>query len=328
MKKIVIICLLLFLLIIIGCTGQNERVETDQDYRVGTEGIEFEAIGLIDELFDDTFFNINVEAQNKGAYDIEEGYALLTLEKDYMCLASYDTGECLSSEENKKEVKLNGKSIVNPQGELTLIEYPIKTYFREKQSEEREVSLLLTMCYEYETELITDICIDPQAFSQSPITKPCEPKTETFSGQGAPIVITEVETKMLPHTKDKIIPQFTITFEDRGNGQAIKEESVSKACSGESIGREEWNQLTLTRIEFMNGEFFFDIESPDRSTIECFPFPFKLKDERDTVRCTVKNQYAIPAEMPAFTTPLYVRVDYGYTQTKSEKITVRQKITH
>src|SRR3989338_2258133 len=84
-KKIMILIVVLFIL---GCTGQNKDSGpiTDVDIYKGTEGLvmKFLENAPPDEIFEESLFGAGIELENRGAFNIENGYLSLGLEKDYM----------------------------------------------------------------------------------------------------------------------------------------------------------------------------------------------------------------------------------------------------
>ncbi len=70
---------------------------------------------------------------------------------------------------------------------------------------------------------MTELCVDTDVYGLRPGEKACNSKDLAFNeGQGGPVAVTNIETKMLLDSdEDKVKPQLIIHIENKGNGEVI-----------------------------------------------------------------------------------------------------------
>src|SRR3989338_8730496 len=85
-KMMMILIAALFILVIFGCKGQTDDAGpiTDVEIYKGAEGLVINFLEGSENVFENGFFGVGIEMENKGAADIDDGYLSLALEKDYM----------------------------------------------------------------------------------------------------------------------------------------------------------------------------------------------------------------------------------------------------
>ncbi|MBT4823746.1 hypothetical protein HN695_06735 [Candidatus Woesearchaeota archaeon] len=349
-KKIIIKATLFFiilqLLFVVGCSGQKQKHTIDLEFKKGTDGLNFDIIGLLPELYEQSSFKITLNVFNKGAYDLPEtnsGFVSLNLEDDYMCLPGGDAeNEYCNTEKGNlifhlgDDSQLRGRSFSNPDGDFEIIEYPILVKKIDQQSFQHDVFVGVTACYRYQTELVSELCIDPTFYEPGQLNKPCSPKDLSFSSQGAPVAITNIEVKMLSYGKNKVKPFLIIHLQNKGNGEVIHKDHVEDVCSSKALSPNTYNTIHLRSIEFLGGKYKFENEYNDVATFvgdagETLECDFinqnketRMRDGKAQIRCTAKTPIAAP-EYSAMLTQLKVVLDYGYTFTESEKITIKKK---
>ncbi len=278
-------------------------------------------------------FQVGLKIDNKGAYDITEGFLSVALEEDYMTILDWNfekqkkyakigaTGEKIS-------FSLEGKTQLNPFGETDIITFTAGAKKVDDQSEKHKSTILVTACYEYATELSQQVCIDTDIYNLKPIEKVCNPKDISISGgQGAPIAITKIEQRMLPSGANFVRPQFIIYMENKGNGNVIANDRTSKACSAEGLKPEDWNVIELVDVEFSG----FSLKKGD---IVCSPMlketgkvRIKLQSGADFIKCTLDKDL-LSTEQPTYTTALNIQLKYGYTYTISKDVIVEKILTY
>src|SRR3989338_4462824 len=164
--KSIPIILLPLLLVLYGCS-LNAPQQQIPELRSGIQGLEFEFLKNAPPpiVFEESSFPAILRVKNIGAYSIENEQALLTLgvERDYTKKVIVETG---------------GKVVSEASGEMrneATFTLPGKT-------------LIATLCYPYETALITSVCIDPDPNGIRPTKKSCTVQDVSFpQGQGAPV---------------------------------------------------------------------------------------------------------------------------------------------
>lgn len=330
--------MLVILLFISGCKTRKEYTPTitSKDIYTGKEGLtmEFFENAPPKEIFENSVLPIGLRLYNKGAYDMKNAYLAISLEKDYMelneqSLKSINEGVDFRDPEHI-QFDLKGKTIEHPDGEQEVITFTANTKDLSKtdpQSEYHDSLISITSCYEYQTKAVETVCIDTDIYGFKKREKPCEVKTLTLNSQGAPVAVTKIESEMLPDKDNPslIKPRFIITVKNLGNGEVVKKEKVRAACSAEPIGYKEWNNINIKAyISTMEEENKLDCDIIKEGTKD--DGTIILKQKEDTVRCVYEEGF--DEKKGAFSSPLYIILDYGYTDTISREVKIKKVATH
>lgn len=301
MKKTIFCIILLLILTSCGIISQKKEQIKIPGVHEGTKGIvlSFLPNAPPSEIYEDKFFDIMVDIQNKGAADINNGMLVIGVEEQQISLES--TGD--------ERFDLDGKSIYNPEGNREIKEFRAKTKKILPGIESYETAITATACYPYKTEATSLVCIDTDLAGRIK-TKPCRTRTIAMpGGQGAPIAITSVEPKMMPHEDiEKVQPEFQIKIQNLGAGQAMTREKVFDACTGQALGTETWNRLQV-RAQLS--------ENP----LTCIPETVKLTQDT-TVICTLEE--GISKTQGTYTAPLSIEADYGYLDRAVKQINIKR----
>ncbi|MBN4049239.1 hypothetical protein JYT91_01335 [archaeon AH-315-M20] len=318
MKKYILLFSIIFVVVLSGCKGSSgSKPITDVDVRKGTDGlvIEFTKNAPPDRVFEDSVFPIAMHLRNKGASDIKQGFLALGFEKTYVDFAD--------EKEESIEFEIKGKSIFNINGDEEFITLNAKTKKVGAQSETHPSTILATACYPYKTILGTSVCVDTDIFGTKLRDKACEVKDIQFSkGQGGPITITKIETRMLPSADqdpDKVKPHFIIFIENKGNGEVIASDKIKDACSNKPLNYKDFNKIKIT-ASLSGKELNCNIgEKKDITEI-------RLREKKDMVRCTLED--GVDRNQDAYTAPLQIELNYGYTFTISKDIIIEKILTY
>jgi hypothetical protein len=245
-KTILVLTLTLFL---IACSQQAPTVE---NYRIGSEGVSVEFVkNMPPESIrqgQDVFLGINL--WNRGAFDVETGFVTLNYDTLYF-------NEIDSSQEDEPyffDIKGKGPGY-STGGRLFLDLNRLKTQELPGQINTRETTISANICYPYETLLADNFCLDRDIFETEENPTCRNTPVKTYPGQGGPVIITKIETEMLPVgsitetvgvNREVLVdggftgleegeeeleiyllrPEFEITIENRGSGRVyLKEES-------------------------------------------------------------------------------------------------------
>jgi hypothetical protein len=348
MKVKNIIIILIILLFVYGCKGGNKEYTptiTSKDIYTGKEGLEMEFFENAPpkEIFENSFLPIGLKLYNKGAYDIgasgvnrgtKRGYLSISLEKDYMEL-NEDSLKSINEKVNFRgsehiEFDLKGKNIEYPKGEEEVITFTANSKDLAKtdpQSEYHDSLISITACYKYQTKAVETVCIDTDVygFKKRPEERPCDVKTLTLSSQGAPVAVTKIESEMVPKKDNPSVikPSFLITVKNIGNGEVVKENKVEDACSSRPVNYTEWNNINVKAyISDMSEGNKLDcdmVNEDDEGTII-------LKQKQDIIRCSYEKGF--DEKKGVFSSPLYIILDYGYTDTISREVRIKKVVTH
>lgn len=320
-----IIIITIILLVVSSCSKNKEDIKTIKDFQTGTEGLSFEIFNVPEEIYDNSQTQPAVTVWNKGAYDLKDGRLMISTGKDDFCLFMGDNG-CADALFEKLEIK--GKSVFNPIGDFQIFEFGIKPKQLKKTEEERTEPVVFKTCYEYETELREDVCIDPSLGAMTSIEKACEVKDIDTSDQGSPVAIKKIETRFHKSTDEYVVPEFIITIRNDGNGEVIKKERTGDVCSSNKLNPKDWNTITLEEIRVMNDRFRYILGTGGKSmggnNIKCIPNNQKgirLKDNEVTLNCFV-DPPGIHKNEGAFMTQIAIKLRYGYTYTETKKIKI------
>ena len=334
------------ILLVAGCdAGKSKAPITDADIRTGAEGLKTEFVKNAppENVFAEIGFPISLKLKNAGAFDIPEddkgtpqiegGIVVFGFEKAYIGIL-----------EGKVLFDIKGKSIYAPLGNEEFISINGRAGAIGPQSEKHPSTIFATACYPYKTVFGASVCIDPDIIGEGKGQKACQVKDLAFSeGQGGPVAVTKVETRMLPQQdENKIKPHFIIHVKNAGNGQVIKngkekvmdggiekdgtKEVIEKACSSESLSYKDFNIL---KVNAKLSGVVLDCD-PKEGMQEIAEV--RLREKEDLIRCTYDGKDdekgGIDAGLDAYVAPLKVELDYGYTFTISKNIIIEKVLTH
>lgn len=305
-KKILLLSIVLLLLT--ACSGSGNG--TDYNFRTGREGL---AIDFLDntfssEVFEDTPVFIGLRIENKGATDVEGAKIVVSTERDL--IEDFD---------NSLIVDLTGRSKYFNQGEVKIKNLELKTK-KIPVTEKIDSKVRVDICYPYRSFLSTPVCIESDyTHNYEDVPKECPPHERSFSsGQGGPVAITEVNSKMMP-SKNGVTPVIEITVEDKGKGSVINKDNFQQACSSQKYGSENFGVVDVGNIFLGNDK------------LECTKSRLKLekikrgnefyKSNRAVIRCVGKE---IPPREP-YVENLQVDLTYGYKDHIEDDLTIVKK---
>ena len=326
-RKLILIMVMVLLLVLTGCKGSSKTI-TDKDVRKGFDGLatEFVKNAPPDKVFEETLFPIAIKLNNKGASNIKNGFLALGFETAYVDFANELSGP--------RHFEIEGKSIFDLNGDEKFITLNGETKKIGVQSETHPSTILATACYQYQSILGTSVCVDTDIFGTGLREKSCQVKELTFSqGQGGPVAITKIETRMLPlqdeviETEDgirqepnKVRPHFIVHVENKGNGEVINLKKIEAACTKSTLDFDDFNRLTIKA--FLSNEQELNCNIGDKTG----DAEVRLREKKDVIRCTLEE--GINRVQDAYTTPLRIEMDYGYTFTISKDITIEKILTY
>ncbi len=287
---------------------------------------------------------IAISEKNPENPNDEEKKQLEKLEKFVEILANFRA---------KKYIEITGKQVFNPKGDESFISINAWAKKIGGQSETKPSTIFATACYPYKTILDASVCIDTDVIGQRRGQKSCKIKDlELGDGQGAPLAITKVETMMLPQDEAKIKPHFIIHIKNSGDGQVIRREaakedkySINKVTEETKESKEETTINILERVcsseplSYMKEKDFntFNVKATLSGVeLDCNPdekigpgaTEARLREKEDMIRCTYEKDNGIDANLDAYTAPLKVEMDYGYTLTISKDIIIEKLLTY
>lgn len=310
MRKSIIISLLALAIILAACESNGTTKQYDP--YTGSNGLamKFEKNNPPDEVYEGQTFNIVINTENQGAESIRDGVMLLGYEE-----------EVVEPQEPQQTFSSYGRAEVKDKGEKKMINFRMKAKKLDPQVEVIESLFSVTACYTYRTKFFKEVCMDTDPLKTRTGEKNCAAKDITSSGQGAPVTISKVEVEMTPHEDEgKIKPSFKLTIENNAGGTVFNVNAIQDVCSSLEIKKEDIN--TIRVVEARVGQDYYLDCKPKR---EGYDIGYvKLREDESIIRCTYED--GIDINTPPFTSPLYIELEYGYSETITTSALIRKEI--
>ncbi|MCX6707528.1 MAG: hypothetical protein NT001_05315, partial [Candidatus Woesearchaeota archaeon] len=250
-----------------------------------------------------TPFQAGIEISNKGAKDIKGGFLVLSVEKDYLKISSWNVESKVTqigAAGERMLFSINGMTSVNPVALTDLYTANLEALPIDTQTTHHVSAITLTSCYDYETELSRDVCINTDVYNVNPNEKVCTVSDIDISGgQGAPVEVIKIEEKMML-AEGSAVPQFIIHVRNAATGSVVDKAKISEACSSSPLGYENYDLIDIDEVKFSG-------YSSSIGSIECSPKRIKLKDGEGTARCSLKQGLLNTINTISYTTPLYIK---------------------
>ncbi len=322
MKKIVLPLIFVCFVFIIGCDTNSGEGATQVELQKGSKGltIDFLKQGVSDQIREGETVLVPFEIRNEGFYDIRQGILIPAVERDIVEIESWDYSVNMQVQSDQTLLyDLKGKSLANTKGEMQVASLILKAKSIDDTRNKVESRIVFNTCYPYATVFSDTLCIDTDPHGVSIAEKTCKARDLSSSGQGAPVAVTKVEQKILPgKTKESIGIEFTIHAENKGKGIVTNHERYREICLGRSAEKEDFNALSLERLQFSGHEY---IRGRD-SDMECAPNPVRETKKGFVIRCATKDENAISKSRLTFETPIVIELSYGYKEAVSSEIQI------
>ena len=296
---LLLVAALITAIVLSGCSGilgggsKGNGIETD--VHKGTEGliVDFAQNNPPKTLTKGSPFLIELEMRNSGATDIENGLIkLINVFPRYLSFPDAQT----------YEFDLAGKSIGNREGGYYTYPFEAESTGLPTGMSKETFWIKARACYPYETFASIPVCIDPNA--NNPLVRSnrdCEVKdVQVKGGQGAPVAITVVETRMVKVASGNAQMQFLLHIENVGKGTVTAPERALDECST--------GGSAVSESDFKNIDYEATISGVD-ITQSCRK-PVIDADDPKTV--LLLCSYELSPQAGALVTPLLVRLRYGY----------------
>jgi hypothetical protein len=311
--------------------GSDDRVSEQLLIHKGTQGLvmAFSQSAPPDKLYAaeegmNVSFPVVISMANQGAYDIKGGYIAMSLESNYLKLNRWkleDSAFQLGARGERIIFNLEGRKATQSLGSSAVATAFINSLPLDRLTEQHTTTIIATACYEYRTQASAEVCIDTDPYNLKATEKPCTPQTLNLAGgQGAPIEVTKVEQTSLMADDGSIRPQFLIHVKNSGRGVPVIHGKADEACSSEALGKDDINVLDITEISFSQ-------YSLKKGQILCNPDKLKLKNNEGYFKCTLEPKI-MTNDLPAFSTALYVQLDYAYSETISKNVLLERILSH
>ncbi|MFH1063940.1 MAG: hypothetical protein V1729_02575 [Candidatus Woesearchaeota archaeon] len=301
-KKILVASgLFLIAIMLTGCGfsgGSGEPPVSAQFAATGTEGIvmQFVQDQPPSKVYTGSPVTFLVELRNRGTHDVQSGMFYLT---------GFDPGIVTGLPPYQGiQGTLEGKSPYNPEGGYSTLEFASSTVTLPAAMPNYNPTFMLTACYPYQTVATPLVCVDSNPLDTSS-DKACRAqKVYSTGSQGAPVTIQSIESEARPNGM-----YFRIHIANTAGGTAQASGTVFDMGSmGSCPGGLSYTDLNLV-------EYTISISG---SILSCDPkSPLRLVNNQGTIFC----QYT-PGSLPAYQTPLEIRLSYGYKSSISKVVEI------
>lgn len=320
-KSIITISVIFVFLALIGASCQSPfgkkttgEFTSIADYRKGKGGLEVKVSSAMPkEIPEFNRLHFGFDLENMGPSEIKDSYVKVETDRYLKVLdAEDDFTQVNNNEAISKQFTFQARSPLNPTGGITFAFLDLGAESTlDKESVNSEIKI--TACYDYSTFVTQGICMDPRQYQPAARPTACKVQEIKLSGgQGGPIAVTNIKPSFLYEDKDHIKPYFEITLENIGAGDAFSTAAAIKdACRGAELG-DKWNKVKVI-VSLSNEENV--LKCADEKEIMAH-----LKDGKKAIIAC--NGEPIPLEQPAYTTPLFINLIYGYTYTKKASIKI------
>ncbi|MGV8151053.1 MAG: hypothetical protein ACP5NV_04960 [Candidatus Woesearchaeota archaeon] len=298
------IVLLLCVLVVVAACDSGSRI---QNYHVGTKGVVFQPISSNPAIiYEEEEFALGLTLINLGAASIENATLLVNYDDYFLSLQDG------SKDAKKLNINLPARSIENPTGGVDYFEYLFKSKTLEVSRSAVNNNINFNLCYAYNTDMTTEVCIDTLSRSAGQGAAVCKAKDYSGgSGQGAPIAIKKIEPEML-RVGENLKPIFRIYVENMGNGYSLS--PIKELCNDPTKNAGELNKIHV------KAWISADME------LSCTPQDPRFVEKELVVRCEVKSEDLINfnKNLASRMTVLRVRLDYNYVDSYSSKLEIKR----
>jgi hypothetical protein len=304
MKKITtIVSLLLVLALITGCGsfsgGKDEPPVSAVFVATGTEGIvmNFVPDQPPAKVYTQSPLTFLVEIRNRGTYTVPSGTIYLTGYDPNIIMGlppRYDLNQ-----------PLEGKSQFNPEGGYTTAEFSTSSVVLPMSMPNYKPTFMLTACYPYQTVATPLVCIDSNPLDTA-TDKACRvQKVYATGSQGAPVAVQSIEAEARPNGM-----YFRIHIGNTAGGTEQASGTVfDMASMGACPGGLQYKDLNVLEYQ----------ASISQQPLDCEPkADIRLVNGKATIFCKYLNM----PQIPAYQTPLEVRLIYGYKSSSSKVVEI------
>ena len=212
-KCLVIIVLFMFLL---GCGSSSGSKQGIQNFKqgFGSLGVKLLNNAPPQKIYQNSKFKMIVELDNQAAYDIKNGeLEIVGVDENFFFSSS-----SLKIKFPLLQDRLQGKSLVSPSGEKIFLEFEFTALNELFQNAERfQNPFFVKVNFDSEFEFTDTVCINPNLYEVYDSGCKVQPK-KSYSGQGAPMAVTELENVVFPSSAGTEA-EFRIIVKNRGRGK-------------------------------------------------------------------------------------------------------------
>lgn len=222
---------LLVMLMLVGCTG-GEDTARHTNFKQGTGELQLRFLDNAppEKIYPESAFKLVVEARNLAAYDIPQGNVWITGALDKYFLIQPQEQDLVAGVAGAGV--LQGRSITNPEGDVTLLEFSGRSGQLFQNAEQEMGTFFLKAGYHSTVEFTETVCLNPHLYAVYDAGCTVEVQ-QSYGGQGAPVAVTDLEQIMTPAPGAKV--EFRATVANQGSGELKKLELQQARLGGEPI---------------------------------------------------------------------------------------------
>ncbi len=314
-----ILLVLIVIVILTGCARTDTPKKEPEliEYHKGSEGLVMSFLDQAppEEIWELSKFPVSINIENEGAHDVDDGILYINYDRQTIELSN-----------NLIELQkpLHGKSQFYPDGEDQIIDISADHFKSLEKKEKSEKTIInANLCYTYTTEATAELCINPSKFTHTGVEQGiCDPSRSTSLGsQGAPVAVTSIEQHTVPREYGEFGIKFMIDIKNTGNGEVRKKTAYYKECNigiSQALLQEEKGVISIDEITFSD----YSTADDAFNKIVCRPNEeeIKLEDGKASILCTA----VLEKERGSYTTPISVRLSYGYVSSESESVRIKK----
>ncbi len=212
MKLIKILIIVLLTIILVGC-GSSGGGDAKTNYKTGSGGLKiiFFNNAPPEKIYPLSDFRIILQLENDAAYDLTSGeISIIGLDGKYFEVTPlYQTFPTLE-----------GRNLLNPSGGKDFIEFEGKAKQLFQNAQSYRGNYFLKTKFQSNLEFSDTVCLSPRMYDI--YDSGCTPQEKKgYSGQGAPLAITDIELVSYPIGAGAKI-EFRIRLKNLGNGMIDK----------------------------------------------------------------------------------------------------------
>lgn len=300
--KLMLLVVFLLPLALTSCKSGGTSTITQFNPYQGVKGVTMELNDktIPKTVFQNEQFNAFVKLQNEGAFNVTNGLFLIVIDPYYLT--------SLSSKE--WTVNLTGKSYTDQKGAMDGYTFLLTANPIEGQRESPTTKVVFSLCYPYHTKFVSDVCLDSDPYSMDVRKKSCISKILTFSGQGAPVAVTQIEPRMSikfdANNVSWVAPSFKITLKNLGQGMVMRPNASMGKLRDQCMQRQLTNEINIT-VRLFN------------DTLNCTPAVLRFDQGEAIAYCTSSYRNLTFVTQPDV---LFVDTDYIYYETDTREIEV------
>ncbi|HLD00801.1 MAG TPA: hypothetical protein VJC39_03590 [Candidatus Nanoarchaeia archaeon] len=234
---LILISVLIIMVLLTSCSRTGSNL-SELNFKQGAAELEFSYLPNIplDELYPGSNVKIILELENQAAYDATEvEVSIVGLDENYFQFYDY-----------KQEVEdLEGRNLFNPEGEKMFLEFTGLVRDLLPSAEQYVGDYLLKINYKSTMEFSDTVCLNPDLYEVYDTGCKVE-DIKSYSGQGAPLAITEIKEIISPGGEAEV--EFRITLRNRGDGKIKTIQLGSSELGGKPIFCEFKSDLDDKRV--------------------------------------------------------------------------------